>query len=103
MADRMIVFDANSLLKLLTHYTMDHEDQIPLDTELKFAGVSNLIGRWIVLEVEAKEWDGDAVDPVTQELPFLHIRFEGHKVMSWKQGVETNTYDSWKPAVESPI
>ena len=102
MADRLIIFDANSLLKLLTHYTMDHEEQIPLDAELKFAGVSNLIGRWIVLEVEAKEWDGDVPDPVTKELPFLHVRFEGHKVMSWKQGSPTHTNDSWKKAVESP-
>lgn len=102
MADRLIVFDANSLLKLLTHYTMDHEDQIPLETELKFAGVSNIIGRWIILEVEAPEWDGDAVDPITKELPFLHVRFEGHKVMSWKQNSETHTNDCWKDAVEAP-
>ena len=101
MAQRWIHFDANSLLKLMTHYTMDHEDQIPLDTELKYAGVSALIGRWIVLEVEAKEWDGMLPDR-TGELPILHVRFEGNKVMSWTQGPETHTKDSWKDAVEAP-
>jgi hypothetical protein len=81
---------------------MDHNPQIPLDTELKFAGVSNIMGRWIVLEVEAEEWDHDTPDPRTGELPFIHIRFEGDRVMSWKQGPETHTKDSWKDAVDSP-
>lgn len=103
MAQRWIQFDANSLLKLLTHYTMDHEDQIPLEAELRFAGVSNIIGRWIVLEVEAKEWDDLRVDPISKELPFLHVRFEGNKVMSWTQGSEVHTKDSWKEEVESPL
>jgi hypothetical protein len=103
MAQRWIQFDANSLLKLLTHYTMDHDDQIPLEAELKFAGVSNFVTRWIVLEVEAKEWDGMAPDPATQELPFLHVRFEGNKVMSWTQSPQSHTKDSWKTEVESPL
>lgn len=101
MAQRWIQFDANSLLKLLTHYTMDHDDQIPLEAELLSAGVSTMIGRWIVLEVEAKEWDGMEPDK-TGDLPFLHIRFEGNKVMSWTQSPNTHTRDSWKEAVESP-
>lgn len=102
MPQRMIVFDANSLLKLLTHYTQDSTPQIPLDAELKFAGVSNYVTRWIVLEVEAKEWDGEAPDPTTGELPFLHVRYEGNKVMSWVQGGSASTMDSWKETVESP-
>jgi hypothetical protein len=101
MAQRWIQFDANSLLKLLTHYTMDHDDQIPLDAELKFAGVSNYVTRWIVLEVEAKEWDG--MEPNAEGvLPMLHVRFEGDKVMSWTQNTKTHTRDMWKDAVESP-
>lgn len=103
MAERMIVFDANSLLKMLCHYTQDHEDQVPLDSELRFAGVSNIIGRWIVLEVEAKEYDTLPPDPVTHEAPFLHVRFEGNKVMSWTQSpTSPHTRDSWKDAVDSP-
>lgn len=98
----MIVFDANSLLKLITHYTMDHDEQIPLDTELLSAGVSTMVGRWIILEVEAKEWEA-TLDPVTHEPPFMHIRFEGNKVMSWKQGSTTHTKDSWRDEVESPV
>ena len=102
MAERLIIFDANSLLKLITHYTMDHEEQIPLDAELRSAGVSTMIGRWVILEVEAKEWDGGEIDPITMEPPMMHVRFEGNKVMSWKQGKETHTKDSWRDAVESP-
>ena len=102
MAQRYIIFDAYSLLKLITHYTLDHSEQIPLDAELLSAGVSTIIGRWIILEVEAKEWDAGEIDPVTKEPPFMHVRFEGDKVMSWKQGSQTHTKDSWKDAVESP-
>lgn len=101
MAQRMIIFDANSLLKLICHYTMDHEEQIPLEATLLSAGVSTMVGRWIILEVEAPEW-GDVIDPVTHEPPFMHIRFEGNKVMSWKQGSPTHTKDSWRDEVESP-
>lgn len=104
MSQRWIEFDANSLLKLLTHYTMDSEDQVPLDAELRSAGVSRFVTRWIMLEVESKEWDGLAVDPATQEIPPLHIRFEGNKVMSWVQSPNSpHTKDSWKEEVESPL
>lgn len=104
MSQRLISFHANTLLKLLTHYTMDHEDQIPLDAELHFAGVSPYVGRWIVLEVESKEWDGMTPDPSTGELPFLHIRFEGNRVMSWTQGKGANPVvdGAWKEEVGSP-
>lgn len=104
MARRWIEFDSNSLLKLLTHYTMDSNDQIPLDAELRSAGVSQYVARWIMLEVESKEWDGLATDPITHEAPMLHIRFEGNKVMSWTQAPSSpHTKDSWKEEVESPL
>lgn len=102
MSTRWIHFDANSLLKLITHYTMDHDDQLPLNAELISAGVSTMMGRWIILEVESEEWEGMLPDPKSGQLPFLHIRFEGDKVMSWTQGSQTHTHDSWKDAVESP-
>jgi hypothetical protein len=103
MAQRWIHFDANSLLKLLTHYTMDHDDQIPLDAELRSAGVSTVMGRYIVLEVESKEWNG--MEPETTGLlPLLHVRFEGDKVLSWTQSPNNpvHTKDSWKDQVGSP-
>ena len=103
MAQRWIHFDANSLLKLLTHYTMDHEDQIPLDAELRFAGVSNYVTRWIVLDVESKEWDGMVPEVGKKYLPFLHVRFEGNKVMSWTQGSDTHPKNTWKDEVDSPL
>ena len=102
MIHRWIYFDANSLLKLLTHYTMDHDDQIPLNATLLGAGVSTMMGRWIILEVESDEWNGMLPDPKLGELPFLHVRFEGDKVMSWTQGSDKHTHDCWKEAVESP-
>lgn len=102
MSERLIIFDANSLLKLLTHYTQDSNPQIPLDAELRFAGVSKYIGRWVVLDVEAKEWDGELPDPLTGELPFIHVRYEGNKVFSWRQDNSADLNDRWKPTVESP-
>lgn len=102
MSERLIIFDANSLLKLLTHYTQDSDPQIPLDAELRFAGVSQYVTRWVVLEVEAKEWDGELPDPVTGELPFIHVRYEGNKVFSWRQDKSPNVMDKWKESVESP-
>jgi hypothetical protein len=102
MAQRWIHFDANSLLKLLTHYTMDHDDQIPLEAELRTCGVSTVMGRYVIMEVEAKEWNGMTPD-ATGQLPLFHVRFEGNKVMSWTQNAETHTKDSWRHEVESPL
>lgn len=102
MALRRIEFDANSLLKLLTHYTMDSPNQIPLDAELKFAGVSAFMGRWVVLEAESHEWDSDQIDPATGQPPFIHVRYEGNKVLSWQNDNKQEIHQAWQDPVEAP-
>jgi len=97
---RKIVFDGNSLLKLLTHYTQDSADSIPLDGELVDCGVSARLGQWIGLLVRSANWDGPVV-PSGDGLRPLHIRYEGKRVMTWKQDGSTNNPE-WKPSVESP-
>lgn len=91
MAQRKIIFDANSLVKLLCHYTQDHDDQIPIDAELVHAAVSPILQRWIAFTLRSNEWK--APTP-------LHIRYEGQKTMSWGGGKESPIV--WKSSVDSP-
>lgn len=102
MRQKRIEFSAESLLQLCTHYLQDHENSIPLDVELRAVGVSPYVDRWVMLEVESKEWDGAGVpiNPVTGEPEFLHVRYEGHKTASWQQDRETPM--EWKESVGSP-
>jgi hypothetical protein len=74
MAQRLIVFDAQSLLQLLTHYS-DGKD-LPLDGELQAAGVNRLLDRMVGLVVRSKEWTEDS--PLT-------VRYEGKKILTWTQ------------------
>lgn len=101
LAQRMIEFDAHSILQLLTHYTQDHDDRIPLDAELLNAGFSQFINRWIMLEAQSEhEWRDIPVDPRTGELKPLHFRYEGKHTLSW--GGSGESADAWLPAVDSP-
>lgn len=89
MPQQQIVFDAEGLLKLLTHYT---EEAIPLDGILVSAGVSSMFSSWIGLEVESKEWDGvvladGGINP-------LHIRYDGKRICSW--GNDRHEKAEWK-------
>ena len=88
------MFDAESVLRLLCHYT---DGAVPLDSVLKSAGVSAVFGRWIGLNVESKEWSGEEV--LGGGLAPLHVRYEGKKVMSWEgKGMEPE----WTEGVEAP-
>ena len=100
---KRIEFDANSLLKLLVHYYQDHEDRVPLDAELVGAGVSVFFPRWVMLEATSdREWKDVPIDPQTQEPRPLHVRFEGHKTMSWGADQAKHTMDSWRQVIEAP-
>lgn len=104
MSQKRIEFDANSLLKLLVHYTQDHEDRVPLDAELVAAGVSQYLPRWVILVVKSEhEWKDVPISPKTHEPEFLHVRYEGRKVMSWGKDQDTHTGDTWRKSVESPM
>ena len=104
MPQRRIEFDAQSLLRLLTHYFQDHELGMPVGAELVSAGVSPYINRWIMLEVKSDEWnEGNVpVDPVTGQPEFLHLRYEGRKTASWQGGDPTKPVMMWDDAVEAP-
>lgn len=107
---KRIEIDANSILKLLTHYTQDLADAVPLDAELQSAGVSPYVTRWIMLEVASEEW-GRANIPInltTREPEFYHVRYEGRNVGSWTQhglaGMDMDQQGKmeWKETVEAP-
>lgn len=102
MAQRIIEFDAQSLLHLLIHYTQDHDCEIPLDGTLTGAGVSQFIPRWVMLEVASDKWDGIRFVPGADEPYPLHVRYEGKRVMSWGNDGEQHTKDTWKESVETP-
>lgn len=89
MAQRLVIFDANSLLKLLTHYG---DGAIPLDSELKSAGVSAFMERWIGLDVASDKWESDRP---------LHVRYEGRKVLVWSNDGE-GAPPVWSEDVEGP-
>ena len=96
MPSQIIYFDADSLLRLMTHYT---EGEVPLDSKLIEAGVSAKLGRWIGLLVESDEWKGIELDVVGGGLKPLQVRYEGKKVLSW--GANGDPLD-WKEGVEAP-
>lgn len=94
-AARTIYIDANSILRLLTHYS---DGSVPLDAELKAAGVSRFLGRWIGLLVASEQWSGPSVESGDGLQP-LHIRYEGKKVMTWD---EAGKPVEWKEGAETP-
>lgn len=78
---RLVEFDAESLLALLTHYT---EGSLPHDVELKRVDVSARLPRWIALIVESKDWKDtpfEAGDGYGGQQPMM-IRYEGKRVMA---------------------
>lgn len=100
---KRIEFDAKSLLNLMLHYTQDHSDNIPLDAELVSAGVNQFLQRYVILEVKSeKEWRDVPVNQASGELEPMHVRYEGHKVMSWGNDPKTHTVDAWRPSVDAP-
>ena len=83
MATRQVFFDANSLLKLLVHYTetAETEVRVPLDAELKQVKASATLRNWLGLVVRSKEWEGRiGRDGVLEP---LHIRYEGNRIFTW--------------------
>jgi hypothetical protein len=106
MIQKRIEIDAQSILRLLTHYTQDLDKPVPLDCELVAAGVSPYISRWIMLEVTSDEWGRAAlpINPDTREPEFYHVRYEGRKVGSWMaNGSEEHPKMEWKDTVEAPV
>jgi hypothetical protein len=92
VAQREIHFDAQSALRLLTHYT---DGDLPLDSELAFAGVSPRLQRWLCFGIASREWTQEELAKP------LHVRYEGRKVMSWSKN-SSDPQPVWEEGVEAP-
>ncbi len=84
MPERMIVVDANSILRLLTHYS--DGAAVPLDAELRTVAFHPKLNRYILLQFETEE-EGPAVQ---------QVRYEGKKILVW--GGERDAPPIWEDA-----
>lgn len=80
MAERMIIFDANSLLKLMTHYS---DGRLPLDGELRSVGVGTILAREIGMDVESKDWGNAPLAPSGLGYRPMYFSYEGKRTMNW--------------------
>jgi len=95
---RLYIFEANSLLKLLTHYS---EGEVPLDCELIEVGVHPQLQRMISLKARSKEWSETRELMGSGELWPLTFRYEGKRTMKWTDKAE-NTIWSEENEIEKP-
>lgn len=80
-SSRLVIFDVESLMNLLTHYT---EGEFPLDAHITAVQASQKLPRWISLIVDSKDWRDtpyDVGDGYNAQQPFW-IRYEGKRVMT---------------------
>ena len=97
MAQKRIVFDPQSVIALLTHYT---DGTVPLDTIVKGVKVSPALQRMLAFECESAQWtDTIESDKTPGVLSPLVIRYEGKKTLSW--GGKHQEME-WKESVEAP-
>jgi hypothetical protein len=78
MAYRTVEFDADDLLKLITHYS---EGAVPLDAEVRNVQISARLQRWVCLIVESKDWAGTPFEQgsgYNQTQPFF-FDYEGKR------------------------
>jgi hypothetical protein len=87
VTSKLIVFDANSLLKLLVHYS--DGAAVPLDAELQAVRVNPLLQRCVALDFETRE-------PGPQ---IAQVRYEGKRVLVWH---EAGTPAVWQEGNERP-
>lgn len=79
MASRLLIFDLESLLQLMTHYS---EGLIPLGAKPVSFAVSDKLPRWINLTAESGEWQDTSTDKpgYVGQAP-LHFRYEAKRTM----------------------
>lgn len=97
MAQKRIIFDPQSVISLLTHYT---DGQVPLDTICKGFRVSEALKRQVAFECESAQWS-DAIqsEKSPDVLAPLVIRYEGRRTLSW--GGKHQEME-WRDSVEAP-
>ena len=80
---QLLIFDGDSLLKLLTAY---YDGDVPLDAKLLTVGTSQFLQRWVGLMVESEQWpDGEELDNGKNGMHPLQLRYEGKRNMSWSK------------------
>ena len=96
MASRLVIFDTNSLGKLLTHYS---DGEVPLDAEIKNIMSSQYLPSWIAIILESKDWKGSSLEQAGfgGQQPY-HFRFEAGRVLNW-----TDKHDELKWSDEGAI
>jgi hypothetical protein len=100
MATRDIIFDTDSLLRLLTHYT---DGEVPLDAKMANFLLNQRLQRFIGLEVHSSQWDCQP-DLVTGQLPPLQIRYKNdlvNRLTSWTEG-SPEAERAWRESPEAP-
>lgn len=100
MANRLIVFNVDSLIKLMTHYS---EGEIPKDAEILNFSVSPKLPRYVSLMVRSEDWplEDNLWEHAPSELHPYHFRYEGHRTMKWTQQGVTPTWTE-ENAIEAP-
>ena len=94
MATRLYIFDANALLKLLTHYS---EGEVPLHAELEELGVHPHLPRLISQKARSSEWTETRELMGSGELWPLNFRYEGRRVMQWHDKAEAPIWTEETP------
>ena len=83
MNRQLLIFDGDSLLRLLTSY---YDGEVPLDAKLLTVGTSQFLQRWVGLMVESAQWgDGDDIGDGKSGMHPLQLRYEGKRNMSWSK------------------
>ncbi len=85
--EKLIYFDAGSLLKLLVHYS--DGKAVPLDAEMEAVGIHPVLQHYILLRFKTAEPGPE----------MAQARYEGKKVMVWS---ERGTPVEWKDGNETP-
>jgi hypothetical protein len=87
----MLIFDANDLVKLLTHYT---DGQVPFDAELREFKVSALLERVVGMDCTSSQWVDGTPTPDGGLSP-LHIRYDGKRILTiGNKGEQPGWYDA---------
>ena len=95
---KRIVFDLDTALALLTHYS---DGAVPLDADVRGLGVSKLLGRYIGFKVASAQWrDADLPLDPSGMLPPLDIRWEGDKVLKWSERGSPVTWEETPDALK---
>lgn len=82
MPEQRVIFEPESLLRLLTAY---YDGLVPMDAKAVQVGVSQFFKRYIGILVDSDQW-GDEADIKSKDGQWpLHLRYEGRRNMAWSK------------------